>query len=43
MDDSLLVTLGLIVGVALLYLASRIRSRSLDRPKPPGARRDERG
>lgn len=37
MDDSVIWTLGLAVGVALLYAGSRIRSRthSLPRPRPP--------
>jgi hypothetical protein len=39
LDDSTRTILGILVGVALLYLGSRIRSRSLlrrNRP-PPGA------
>jgi hypothetical protein len=37
LDESLLVTLGLVVGVALLYFGGRIRSRSrsLRPPRPP--------
>jgi len=35
LDDSTLVILGAAVGVALLYLGSRIRSRSANRPRRP--------
>jgi hypothetical protein len=35
MSDSVLTTLGLVVGVALLFLASRIRSKARSRPRPP--------
>ena len=40
-DDPLLVMLGLVVGVALLYTGSRLRSRSLRRPRGPEAPRRE--
>jgi hypothetical protein len=36
MDDSTRVILGLVVGVALLYLGSRIRSRARRSARPPG-------
>jgi hypothetical protein len=35
-DDSTRTIVGILVGVALLYLGSRIRARSLRRPRPPG-------
>jgi NhaP-type Na+/H+ or K+/H+ antiporter len=34
MGESPLVVVGIVVGVALLYLGSRIRSRARTRPKP---------
>jgi len=34
-DDSVLTTLGLIVGVALLYMGARIRRRSQQRVRRP--------
>ena len=34
MDDRTLMILGLVAGVALLYLGGRIRRRSLQRPRP---------
>jgi hypothetical protein len=37
LDDSTWTTLGIIAGVALLYLGSRIRSRARNQPpRPPG-------
>ena len=42
MDDQTVMILGIIVGVALLYLGGRIRRRSLQRPRPPeDPRRDD--
>jgi threonine/homoserine/homoserine lactone efflux protein len=35
MDDQVMMILGIVGGVALLYLGSRIRRRSLQRPRPP--------
>ncbi len=35
MDNEYLVVLGLVVGVGLLYLGSRIRSKARNRPRPP--------
>ncbi len=35
MEDPVLMTLGIIVGVVLLYLGGRIRRRSLRRARPP--------
>jgi hypothetical protein len=35
LDDSLRVTLGLAIGVALLYLGARLRRRSLQRTRTP--------
>ncbi len=34
MDESVLVVVGIVVGVALLYLGSRIRSRARIRQRP---------
>jgi hypothetical protein len=34
-DDPLLTILGLVVGVSLLYLGSRIRSKARQRLRPP--------
>jgi len=36
MDDSVLYVIGLVVGVGLLYLGSRIRSRARSRGRPGG-------
>ena len=37
MDDQTVMILGIVVGVALLYLGGRIRRRSLKRPRSPDA------
>jgi hypothetical protein len=37
MEDSILVTLGVVFGVSLLYFGSRLRSRARRRPLPPKA------
>ncbi len=35
MEDPVLMILGIVVGVALFFLAGRIRRRSLRRARPP--------
>jgi len=36
MDESVLVMVGVVVGVTLLYVGSRVRGRARTRPRPKG-------
>ncbi len=38
MDESVLRTLGIVVGVSLLFLSSWIRRRARNRPRPTASR-----